>query len=161
MCWMQSLKGNSLISLNCNATMDWCCGTAIDGCWYVVGQWVKHHPRGNVVLARPEDFTAWLWNVETAACMTVLSGHGGWVTCGDFTPDGTFFFPSNKQKEKEWFMIWQPIASMCHLTLKTPASFLEVDAFELDLEPPPRCAHLQGGCEPTCSDCQLKLSLKH
>jgi hypothetical protein len=45
-------------------------------------------------------------------------------------------------------MIWQPIASMCHLTLKTPASFLEVDAFELDLKPPPRCArwlwaHLQ------------------
>ncbi|CAK9857206.1 unnamed protein product [Sphagnum jensenii] len=39
--------------------------------------WVKHHPRGNVVLARPEDFTALLWNVEAAACMTVLSGHGG------------------------------------------------------------------------------------
>jgi WD40 repeat protein len=98
---MQSLKGNSLISLNCNATMDWCYGTAIDGCWYVVWQWVKHHPRGNVVLARPEDFTAWLWNVETAACITVLSGHGGWVTCGDFTPDGTtFFFPSNKPKKK-------------------------------------------------------------
>jgi hypothetical protein len=56
-------------------------------------------------------------------------------------------------------MIWQPIASMCHLTLTTPASFLEVDAFELDLGR--RCAHLQGGCEPTCSDCQLKLSLKH
>ncbi len=74
---MQSLKDNSLISLNCNATMNWCYGTAIDGCGYVVGQWVKHHPRGNVVLARPEDFTAWLWNVETAACMTVLSGYGG------------------------------------------------------------------------------------
>jgi hypothetical protein len=85
----------------------------------------------------------------------------GMSSCGDFIPDGTSFFPSNKQKKKEQFMIWQPIASMCHLTLKTPASFSEVDAFELDLEPPTRCAHLQGGCEPTCSNCRLKLSLKH
>jgi hypothetical protein len=69
------------------------------------------------------------------------------------------FFQTSKKKD--CFMISQPIVSMCHLTLKTPASFLEVDAFELNLEPPPTCAHLQGGCEPTCSDCWLKLSLKH
>jgi len=43
-------------------------------CGWAVGETSS---RGNVVLARPEDFTAWLWNVETAACMIVLSGRGG------------------------------------------------------------------------------------
>ncbi len=52
------------------------------------------------MLAGSEDFTAWLWNAETGACMTVLSGHGGSVTCGDFTPDGTLFFPLKKEKEE-------------------------------------------------------------
>ena len=40
------------------------------------------------MLAGSEDVTAWLWNADTAACMVVLSGHSGAVTCGDFTPDG-------------------------------------------------------------------------
>lgn len=40
------------------------------------------------MLAGSEDVTAWLWNADTAACMAVLSGHSGAVTCGDFTPDG-------------------------------------------------------------------------
>lgn len=53
-----------------------------------VVQWVKWHPRGHVLLAGSEDVTAWLWNADTAACMAVLSGHSGAVTCGDFTPDG-------------------------------------------------------------------------
>jgi hypothetical protein len=166
MCWMQSLKGNSLISLNCNATMDWCCGTAIDGCCYVVGQWVKHHPRGNVVLARPEDFTARISQL----------GFGMWNCClhdSVVWPWGMSYFwrfysrwylllsfkQAKKKKNDSWF---ENQLQVCVTSpLKTPASFLEVDAFELDLNPPPRCARLQGGCEPTCSNCRLKLFLKH
>ena len=33
--------------------------------------WVQWHPRGNVLLAGSEDFTAWLWNAQTGACMHV------------------------------------------------------------------------------------------
>ena len=35
--------------------------------------WVQWHPRGNVLLAGSEDFTAWLWNAQTGACMHVRS----------------------------------------------------------------------------------------
>ena len=33
--------------------------------------WLQWHPRGNVLLAGSEDFTAWLWNAQTGACMHV------------------------------------------------------------------------------------------
>ena len=33
--------------------------------------WLQWHPRGNVLLAGSEDFTAWLWNAQTSACMHV------------------------------------------------------------------------------------------
>lgn len=62
--------------------------------WHLcsMGQWVKWHPRGHLVLAGSDDMTAWLWNADTAACMAVFSGHSGPVTCGDFSPDGMFCF---------------------------------------------------------------------
>jgi WD40 repeat protein len=44
-----------------------------------------------VILAGSEDFTAWLWNANSGACLNVFSGHSGSVTCGDFTPDGKSF----------------------------------------------------------------------
>lgn len=50
---------------------------------------MEWHSRGHLVLAGSEDFTAWLWNADSAACMAVFSGHNGTVTCGGFTPDGT------------------------------------------------------------------------
>ena len=33
--------------------------------------WLQWHPRGNVLLAGSEDFTAWLWNAQNGACMHV------------------------------------------------------------------------------------------
>lgn len=50
---------------------------------------MEWHSRGHLVLAGSEDFTAWLWNADSAACMAVFSGHNGALTCGGFTPDGT------------------------------------------------------------------------
>ncbi len=35
--------------------------------------WVDWHPRGDIVVAGSDDFTAWLWNAQTAACMQVDS----------------------------------------------------------------------------------------
>ena len=31
--------------------------------------WVQWHPRGAVLLAGSEDFTAWLWNATDGTCM--------------------------------------------------------------------------------------------
>ena len=42
-----------------------------------------------MVLAGSEDFTSWMWNADTG-CLSVFAGHNGSVTCGGFTPDGTF-----------------------------------------------------------------------
>ena len=33
--------------------------------------WVKWHPKGNVVLAGSEDFTMWMWLAQTGSCMQV------------------------------------------------------------------------------------------
>jgi WD40 repeat protein len=51
-------------------------------------EWLAWHPRGEVVLAGCEDYTAWLWLARTGQCLGVLTGHGGPVTAGAFTPDG-------------------------------------------------------------------------
>jgi angio-associated migratory cell protein len=32
-----------------------------------------------------------MWNADENSLLNVFSGHGGSVTCGDFTPDGTNF----------------------------------------------------------------------
>lgn len=34
-------------------------------------EWLHWHPRGDLILAGSEDFTAWLWNAQTGAFMTV------------------------------------------------------------------------------------------
>jgi WD40 repeat protein len=51
-------------------------------------EFVTWHPRGAVVLAGSEDFSAWMWNAASGACMQVFTGHSGSVNCGAFTPDG-------------------------------------------------------------------------
>ena len=50
--------------------------------------WLQWHPRGHVLLAGSEDFTAWLWNADDGACMQArvapaLSGsiHAPTVAC--------------------------------------------------------------------------------
>ena len=32
-------------------------------------EWVRWHPRGDIVLAGSEDFTAWMWNATTGVFM--------------------------------------------------------------------------------------------
>jgi WD40 repeat protein len=34
-------------------------------------EWVRWHPKGNVLLAGAADFTAWMWLAQTGACMQV------------------------------------------------------------------------------------------
>ena len=51
-------------------------------------EWVRWHPKGNVLLAGSEDFTAWMWNAADGALMQVFAGHSASVSCGGFSPDG-------------------------------------------------------------------------
>ena len=51
-------------------------------------EWVRWHPKGDVVLAGSEDFTAWMWNARDGALMQVFAGHSASVSCGGFAPDG-------------------------------------------------------------------------
>lgn len=51
-------------------------------------EWVRWHPRGHILLAGSEDSTVWMWNADRNAYLNMFSGHGGSVTCGDFTPNG-------------------------------------------------------------------------
>lgn len=45
------------------------------------------------MLAGAEDSSIWMWNADKGgAYLNVFTGHGGSVTCGDFTPDGINFF---------------------------------------------------------------------
>ncbi|XP_059286031.1 uncharacterized protein LOC132039567 isoform X2 [Lycium ferocissimum] len=56
-------------------------------------EWVRWHPRRHMVLAGAEYSAVLMWNVGIQEDMWrwfLLSGHGGSVTCGDFTPDGKF-----------------------------------------------------------------------
>jgi WD40 repeat protein len=45
-----------------------------------------------VVLAGSEDSTVWMWNADNGSYLNLFSGHGGRVSCGDFTPDGKQLF---------------------------------------------------------------------
>ena len=38
-------------------------------------EWVRWHPKGNVVLAGSDDMTMWMWLAQTGACMQVREGH--------------------------------------------------------------------------------------
>lgn len=41
-----------------------------------------------MVLAGSEDSAVWMWNADNGSYLNLFSGHGGRVSCGDFTPDG-------------------------------------------------------------------------
>jgi WD40 repeat protein len=36
--------------------------------------WLQWHPRGAVLVAGSEDFTAWMWNTDSGQCMQVAAG---------------------------------------------------------------------------------------
>ncbi|KAL2610081.1 hypothetical protein R1flu_028654 [Riccia fluitans] len=68
-------------------------------------EFIKWHPRGNLLLAGSEDFSAWLWNADNGRCLTVFTGHSGSVTCGDFTPDGKLLCTGSGDCS---FRVWNP-----------------------------------------------------
>lgn len=59
-----------------------------------INQWVRWHPRGHLIMAGSEDSTVWLWNADKNAYLSMFSGHRSSVTCGEFTPDGSYLIIS-------------------------------------------------------------------
>lgn len=37
------------------------------------------------------DGTVWMWQGDNGKCMNVFGGHGGPVTCGEFTSNGVCY----------------------------------------------------------------------
>ncbi|CEF97263.1 G-protein beta WD-40 repeat [Ostreococcus tauri] len=72
--------------------------------------WLSWHPRGRVVLAGSEDFTAWMWNGDDGALMQVFTGHSERVSCGGFTPDGKQVVTGSYDGS---LRVWQPRTGHC------------------------------------------------
>ncbi|KAH7649485.1 hypothetical protein FG379_001111 [Cryptosporidium bovis] len=51
-------------------------------------EYITWHPKGPCILGGGVDKTSWLWMLPEGNVISVLSGHGDSVTCGDFTNDG-------------------------------------------------------------------------
>ncbi|KAL9273952.1 Angio-associated migratory cell protein-like protein, partial [Drosera capensis] len=68
-------------------------------------EWVKWHPRGHLVLAGSKDRNAHMWNADKEAYLTMFTGHGGHVTCGDFTLDGKTICTGS---EDATMRVWNP-----------------------------------------------------
>ncbi|XVE85998.1 hypothetical protein DITRI_Ditri18aG0000800 [Diplodiscus trichospermus] len=69
-------------------------------------EWITWHPGGHVVLAGTTDCTALMWNADNGKLMNTFLGHGGTVTCGDFTPDGKIVCTGSGDGT---LRVWNPI----------------------------------------------------
>jgi len=78
-------------------------------------EFVCWHPKGPVVLAGSEDYSAWMWNAKTGACMQVFTGHSGSVNCGAFTPDGKSVITGSADGT---LRIWDPRSGTCTFTVQ-------------------------------------------
>ncbi|DBA96558.1 TPA: hypothetical protein ACH3X1_015429 [Trebouxia sp. C0004] len=80
-------------------------------------EWVSWHPRGDVVLAGSEDFTAWMWHAQSGDMMQVFYGHTGAVRCGQFTPDGKAVVTGGGEGDAT-LKVWDPKSGSCTGTVQ-------------------------------------------
>ena len=80
-------------------------------------EWVRWHPKGNVVLAGSADFTVWMWLAATGACMQVFTGHAGPVTCGGFSFDGKLVVTGGGENDAS-LRVWDPRTGECKTTIQ-------------------------------------------
>ena len=80
-------QGLRLTAMVCTSNITICCAvlsgkvgiwdTATGQCKHMLEgpdgsiEWAQWHPKGDVILAGSDDFTAWLWNAQTGTCMQV------------------------------------------------------------------------------------------
>lgn len=80
-------------------------------------EWVRWHPKGDVVIAGTDDFMVYMWNAATGAVMQVFSGHSGTVTSGAFTPDGKALVTVGGEDDAS-LRVWNPKTGECGTTLQ-------------------------------------------
>lgn len=51
-------------------------------------EFIRWHPKGPCILGGGVDGTGWIWMVQGGKVLSVLSGHGNSITCGDFGNEG-------------------------------------------------------------------------
>ncbi|EFJ16805.1 hypothetical protein SELMODRAFT_116037 [Selaginella moellendorffii] len=72
--------------------------------------WLCWHPRGHILLAGSQDFSVWMWNADSGACLSVFTGHSGSVICGCFTPDGKLVCTGSSDCS---LRVWNPRSGEC------------------------------------------------
>ena len=73
-------------------------------------EWLRWHPRGNLIIAGSEDCNVWMWNADHNAFLNTFAGHSSTVTCGDFTPDGKLICSGS---DDATLRIWDPKSAQC------------------------------------------------
>ncbi|KAJ3683167.1 hypothetical protein LUZ60_013394 [Juncus effusus] len=68
-------------------------------------EWIKWHPKGNVIIGGSEDASVYMWNVDNQMLLNSFFGHSDVVTCGDFTPDGKIICTGSDDKT---LRVWNP-----------------------------------------------------
>ena len=99
--------------------------------------WVRWHGKGDVLLAGSSDMSLWLWSVPSGACMAVLSGHGGAVACGGFTPDGRYAVSAAQDGAAR---LWSPKDGACRAERSDPKGAGPVPQARRPAPPPRRLA---------------------
>lgn len=80
-------------------------------------EWIDWHPKGDVILGGSTDFSMWMWNVRSGACMQVFTGHSASVSCGGFTPDGRLAVSCGSEGDPA-MRIWDPKTGNCTMTIQ-------------------------------------------
>ena len=73
-------------------------------------EWLKWHPKGDVVLCGSGDGTCWMWLATSGGCMRVFAGHEGPVLCGAFTCDGKQIVTGSADGSVR---VWAPKKGVC------------------------------------------------
>ncbi|KAF5825567.1 WD40-repeat-containing domain protein [Dunaliella salina] len=79
-------------------------------------EWVRWHPKGNVLLAGSDDMTMWMWLALTGAYMQMFAGHSGPVTDGRFSADGKVIVSVGGDEDCS-LRVWNPKSGECVTTI--------------------------------------------
>ena len=81
-------------------------------------EWLRWHPKGDVILCGGNDGTCWMWLATSGGCMRVFAGHDGAVLCGAFTCDGKQIVTGSADGSVR---VWAPKKGICkHAFLPRP-----------------------------------------
>jgi WD40 repeat protein len=78
-------------------------------------EWMAWHPTGPALLCGSADCTAWLYDVSSGECLSVLAGHEGAVTAGTFDGKGKLAVTASDDGS---LRVWAPGTGECKLVVR-------------------------------------------